>query len=78
MKEPSALFTQDRPQAEAQSEPQQSAVTEAQVTETVQAAGAVASALVPKFAPVIAAGVELEPEVYHFISGLIHLFKKKK
>lgn len=52
--------------------------TEQKVSGAVQTAGTIAEVVVPEFAPVIAAGVELEPEMYHLISALIHIFKKRK
>lgn len=49
----------------------------AQITQT---AAAVVEAIpgVAAFAPVIAVGVDLEPEIYHGISALIHFFQNRK
>ncbi|MBV8208215.1 MAG: hypothetical protein JO041_15625 [Acidobacteria bacterium] len=53
--------------------------TEAKVATAVQEGAQVAAAFVPKsIAPVIAAGAALEPEIYHLISALIHLFSSRK
>jgi hypothetical protein len=52
--------------------------TEDKVDTTVAVAGALAAQLVPGQAgAVISSAVALEPEVYHLISALIHLWKKK-
>lgn len=48
------------------------------ISEIVTAGAAIAATADPALAPVIAAGVELEPEVYTLISALIHFFHKKK
>jgi hypothetical protein len=52
--------------------------TEDKVDQATAVAGAVAEGFAPKYASVIAEGVELEPVAYHLVSFLIHLFKKPK
>ena len=53
--------------------------TEDKVDQTVAIAGAVASQLTPpQVGAVITTAVALEPEIYHLVSALIHLFGKKK
>jgi hypothetical protein len=60
-------------------DPNAPATTEQKVDQVVAVGGAVAEGLVPPtIAPVIAAGVELEPAIYSLIEQLIHLFHKKK
>jgi hypothetical protein len=52
--------------------------TEDKVSAAVQVGGAIVSQFVPApVGAVIAEGVQLEPEIYHLISALIHMFKKK-
>jgi len=60
--------------------PAPTASTEDKVDATVAVAGAVAAGLIPsaKVGAVIAEGVQLEPEIYHLISALIHMFRKQK
>jgi hypothetical protein len=49
------------------------------ITEAVEVGGQVALGFAPQsVAPVIAEGVQLEPEIFHLVSALIHLFQKKK
>lgn len=50
--------------------------TEGKVDTAVQEGAAVAEGLAGPYAPVIAAGVQLEPAIYHFVSFLIHAFRK--
>lgn len=52
---------------------------ETKTAEVVQIAADVVSAIpgVSAFAPVIAVGVQLEPEIYHGISALIHFFQNR-
>jgi hypothetical protein len=53
--------------------------TEQTVDQIVAVGGAVAESVTPPpIATVIATGVELEPEIYHLLSALIHLFQKQK
>jgi hypothetical protein len=49
------------------------------VTQAVQVGGAIASQFVPPpIGAVIAEGVNVEPEIYHLISALLHMFHKQK
>jgi hypothetical protein len=59
-------------------DPNAPATTEQKVDQVVAVGGAIAEGLAPVAAPVIAAGVELEPAIYSLIEQLIHLFHKKK
>jgi hypothetical protein len=59
-------------------DPNAPVTTEQKVDQVVAVGGAVAEGLAPSVAPVIAAGVELEPAIYSLIEQLIHLFHKKK
>lgn len=57
-----------------------SKTNETKTAEVVQIGAQVVSAIpgVGAYAPVIALGVQLEPEIYHGISALIHFFQNRK